>query len=69
MLNVAVAIENLMFAKQAAENPNQSEPSRRYQQQRLDRARDLLHDALSEQIRECLQDFTKQLLDKGHGGV
>jgi len=60
-MNVAQCIEDLITIKAAADNPNQGTPSLQYQQDRLRRARERLHAAFGEQIRECVRDMTQQL--------
>jgi hypothetical protein len=60
-MNVPQLIEDLIRIRADADNPMQGEPSRRYQQSRLEQARARVHAALNEQIRECLREMSDRI--------
>lgn len=53
-MKIAERILSLIQAAEAANNPNQGEPSRRYQQRRLELAKDSLHNEIAEEIAEAI---------------
>jgi hypothetical protein len=62
-MNIAPLIEDLIFCREAYDNPQQGLQSKNFQRDRLERARERLHVALSAQIRESLRDLSETVRD------